>query len=83
MGLGGYLCSLDVRPKLLHNLDLSVRVCGGIRLIALDYSESMLRQTHARAVAEAGDGSYSGYARPLELVRGVDSLDGLHKQPYR
>jgi len=56
------------------------------RLIALDFSESMLRQTNASAAEEAGGETYPYYSRSLELVRAdvarlpfaTGSLDGIH-----
>jgi len=55
-------------------------------LLALDFSESMLRQTDAYAAEEAGASDYAGYARPLRLIRGdvgrlplqTGSLAGVH-----
>lgn len=55
-------------------------------VIALDFSESMLRQTDVYAAKEAGEKTYPAYARPLRLVRGdvgrlpfrTGSLAGVH-----
>mmetsp|Transcript_70263 Transcript_70263/g.131403 ORF Transcript_70263/g.131403 Transcript_70263/m.131403 type:complete len:468 (-) Transcript_70263:79-1482(-) len=56
------------------------------RLIALDFSESMLKQVDTTCSKEAGGTDYPEYARPLELIRGdvtrlpfeSGSLSGIH-----
>mmetsp|Transcript_27435 Transcript_27435/g.63406 ORF Transcript_27435/g.63406 Transcript_27435/m.63406 type:complete len:459 (-) Transcript_27435:101-1477(-) len=56
------------------------------RLIALDFSQSMLEQVDSTCSKEAGGADYPEYARPLELIRGdvtrlplaSGALSGIH-----